>query len=50
MQFLPMVVQAEHRGGYSIRLVFNDGVEGTVDWVLRALLPGRRNGRVAQRC
>ena len=32
MTFLPMVVRAEHRGGYRIWLVFNDGVEGTVDF------------------
>ena len=32
MTFLPMVVRAEYRGGYRIRLVFNDGVEGTVDF------------------
>jgi hypothetical protein len=27
-----MVVRAEHRGGYKIWLVFNDGVESTVDF------------------
>ena len=32
MTFLPMAVRAEYRGGYKIWLVFNDGVEGTVDW------------------
>ena len=32
MTLLPMVVRAEHRGGYRIYLVFNDGVESTVDF------------------
>jgi hypothetical protein len=32
MEFLPMVVRAEYRGGYKICLAFNDGVEGTVDF------------------
>jgi len=32
MAFLPMVIRAEHRGGYRIHLTFNDGVEGTVDF------------------
>ena len=32
MTFLPMVVRAEYRGGYRIWLVFNDGVQGTVDF------------------
>ena len=31
MRFLPMVVRAEHRGGFRIHVVFNDGAEGTVD-------------------
>ncbi len=31
MQFLPSVVRAEYRGEYCINLVFNDGVESTVD-------------------
>ena len=30
--FLPSVVQAEYRGGHSIRLTFNDGVETTLDF------------------
>ena len=29
---LPIVVRAEHRGGYHIHLSFNDGSEGTVDF------------------
>ena len=29
---LPQVVRAEHRGGYRIQIVFNDGTEGTVDF------------------
>ena len=32
MKALPVVVQAEHRGEFKIRLVFDDGVEGTVDF------------------
>ena len=35
---LPQVVRAEHRGGYRIHVVFNDGTEGTVDF--RAWLNG----------
>jgi hypothetical protein len=29
---LPAVVQAEYRGDFRIRLVFSDGVEGTIDF------------------
>jgi hypothetical protein len=29
---LPAVIQAEYRGDFKIRLVFNDGVQGTVDF------------------
>ncbi len=29
---LPQVIRAEHRGGYRIQIVFNDGTEGTVDF------------------
>lgn len=32
MNVLPAVVRAEHRGEFKIRLVFNDGVDGTVDF------------------
>lgn len=32
MKLLPTVTSAEYRGEYKIRLVFNDGVEGTVDF------------------
>ena len=32
MNPLPVVTAAEYRGGYRIHLVFNDGVEGTVDF------------------
>lgn len=35
---LPRVVRADHRGGYRIHVVFNDGTEGTVDF--RAWLSG----------
>jgi hypothetical protein len=32
MPFLPTVVSAEHRGGFRIHVVFNDGTQGTVDF------------------
>ena len=32
MDLLPMVTHAEHRDDFQIYLVFNDGVEGTVDF------------------
>lgn len=32
MKFLPSVISAEYEGDYRIRLAFNDGVEGTVDF------------------
>ena len=32
MNILPTVIQAEYRGEFRIRLEFNDGVEGTVDF------------------
>jgi hypothetical protein len=32
MTFLPSVVQAEHRGGFRLRVVFNDGSENTIDF------------------
>jgi hypothetical protein len=32
MAFLPTVVRAEYRGQYRIHLVFNDGVQNTVDF------------------
>jgi len=32
MQALPVVIEAEYRGEFKIRLVFSDGVEGTVDF------------------
>ncbi len=32
MGFLPVVIQAEYRGGYTIHLTFNDGVETTMDF------------------
>jgi uncharacterized protein DUF2442 len=32
MKFLPSVVQAEHRGGFRLRVVFNDGSENTIDF------------------
>jgi hypothetical protein len=32
MDFLPIVVQAEYRGERRIRIVFNDGVEKTIDF------------------
>ena len=32
MDFLPVVIRAEYRGGYRIYLAFNDGVANTVDF------------------
>jgi hypothetical protein len=32
MQILPTLIQAEYRGDFRIHLVFNDGVESTVDF------------------
>ena len=32
MAFLPTVIRAEYRGEFRIHLVFNDGVENTVDF------------------
>jgi len=32
MDLLPCVISAEYRGGFRIHLVFNDGVESTVDF------------------
>ena len=32
MSVLPAVVKAEYRGDFKIRLSFNDGVQGTVDF------------------
>jgi hypothetical protein len=32
MSVLPAVVRAEYRGEFKIKLAFNDGVEGTIDF------------------
>ncbi len=32
MNVLPVVVHAEYLDGFRIRVVFNDGVEGTIDF------------------
>jgi hypothetical protein len=32
MKFLPSVVRAEHRGGFQLHVVFNDGSENTIDF------------------
>jgi hypothetical protein len=32
MAFLPTVIGAEYRGAYRIHVVFNDGVESTLDF------------------
>jgi uncharacterized protein DUF2442 len=32
MTFLPCVVRAEHRGGFRLRLLFNDGSQNTIDF------------------
>jgi hypothetical protein len=31
-RFLPAVVRAEHRGGFLVQVVFNDGLEATLDF------------------
>jgi hypothetical protein len=32
MSTLPAVIRAEYRGDFKIKLAFNDGVEGTIDF------------------
>jgi len=32
MEFLPTVIEAEYRGGYTIKLTFNDGISETIDF------------------
>lgn len=32
MDVIPTVIRAEHAGGYKIRLMFNDGIEATIDF------------------
>ena len=32
MTFLPSVIQAEHKGDFRLRVVFNDGTENTIDF------------------
>jgi hypothetical protein len=32
MSFLPTVIHAEHRGGFRVHVVFNDGSENTIDF------------------
>lgn len=32
MNAIPIVLRAEYRGEFKIRVVFNDGVEGTIDF------------------
>ena len=32
MSFLPIVVRAEHRGSFRLRVVFNDASENTIDF------------------
>jgi len=32
MEFLPIVIRADYRGDFRIRVVFNDGVENTIDF------------------
>lgn len=32
MDVIPTVIRAEHAGEFKIRLVFQDGIEGTVDF------------------
>ena len=33
MEFLPTVTRAEHRGGYRLHVIFNDGKSGTIDFL-----------------
>jgi len=33
MEFLPSVIRAEYRGGHRIHLLFNDGMESTIDFL-----------------
>ena len=40
MEFLPTVIEAVYKGGYTIKLKFNDGVEETIDFM--AGWPGLR--------
>jgi hypothetical protein len=39
MNILPAVIDAEYRGEFRIRLVFDDGVEGTIDFSNRLSSP-----------
>ena len=32
MSFLPSVIRAEYRGGYRLRLTFNDNLQKTIDF------------------
>jgi len=46
MTFLPSVVQAEHRGGFRLHVVFNDGSENTIDfsqWLQGAVFEPLKN-------
>jgi Protein of unknown function (DUF2442) len=52
MAFLPLVVRAEHRGGYRVHLVFNDDVEATVDceqWLRGPVFEPLKNRRYFSR-
>ena len=52
MAFLPTVIRAEYRGEYRIHLVFNDGVESTVDfaaWLLGPVFEPLKDQRYFQR-
>lgn len=52
MAFLPTVVRAEYCGDYRIHLVFNDGVENTVDfstWLLGSIFEPLKDHRYFER-
>ena len=52
MTFLPTVIRAEYRGRYRLHLVFNDGVENTVDfsaWLQGAIFEPLKDENYFQR-
>jgi Protein of unknown function (DUF2442) len=51
--YLPAVVEAEYRGGHTIRLVFSDGSEGTVNfgpWLNGPVFEPLKDPAYFQRC
>ena len=45
MNFLPLVIRAEYREGYRIRLTFNDGRQKTVGFSGAGIEPARPSGK-----